>query len=283
MPSLLKLLLVPAFVTAAVASLAAWLIPTGLVQQFAVSRSGGDAYALFEAAGRAEALWWLARCLLPAVTLALLFGLWHLESLRVFLRNAATEFQILTSPTTATGRYPRLTSLVQRGLIVGWIGLAVFHLSTSIDARARDWPYFRLRSGPEVLPNISFENRMVIRYLWETTPPDARILVLSDQSLFFLGYYLLPRVVLHPLHPESEFTIPRPGESRPAYRLSDLPADYLPRVRPDYLLEYFEGPAEENRRLEDRNWVAWWRRATGENGTPPFFVSLKPVPGAVSR
>ena len=138
------------------------------------------------------------------------------------------------------------------GICLAWGGLAMIHFVGAIDKRTRDWPVYRLNSGAQVLPNISDSNRMVIRYLSQVTPEDARILVLSDQKLFFLSYYLLPRRLYHPMHPEAEFVIPQPDQQRPlaAYRVSDLDDEYLSRINPDYVLEYFEGPARTSIRTD---------------------------------
>jgi hypothetical protein len=139
-----------------------------------------------------------------------------------------------------------------------------------------------------VLPNMSESNRDVIRYLQSTTPEDARILVASDQTLFFLSYYLWPRQVFQRRHPESEFTVPQPDQARQlaAYRLSDLTSEDIASIDPDYVLEYFEGPeyVEPERVLDDARWIAFVRQLHEDHGyVPPYNVRLQPIADAGSR
>ncbi|MEZ6067038.1 MAG: hypothetical protein R3B90_15365 [Planctomycetaceae bacterium] len=167
------------------------------------------------------------------------------------------------------------------GLAAIWAVLAVQHGVAAIHDRARDWAYFGTRSGDEVLPNISFENRDVIRYVRESTPKDARIFVYSDQKLFFLSYYLLPRRLHHRMHPEAEFVIPRPGQERPlpAWQPGDLTPAVVTASDPDYILQYFEGPdfVDESQLGGDPQWVAFWRSRQQQRTLPPYRVALTPT------
>ena len=81
---------------------------------------------------------------------------------------------------------------VVRLLVASWLALGIYQLGCSVNRRLWDWPVYQLKAGQTILPNISDTNREVIRYVAGETPPNARILVLSDQKLFFLSYYLLP-------------------------------------------------------------------------------------------
>lgn len=259
-----------------------WLLPVEAFQRAALTRAGDDPYAQFEAAGAAEAFVWLGRWLLPVVTLAALLGLQRSTVIGAALHAAAREFFALTAPNTDST--PRtlgaLRSWPLRILIVAWLGLFGVHLVDATRERAREWAYFRLRSGDDVLPNISFENRDVIRYLRQATPEHARIFAYSDQKLFFLSYYLRPRRIFMRMHPDAEYVIPQPGNARPlaAYRPGEVPEAEVRRLRPDFALEFFQGPdyVDPARLNADERWVAFWRESNRQSGTPPFLVTLRP-------
>jgi hypothetical protein len=254
---------------------AAWVLPVEVFQAWNVGRAGADPYAQFEAAGQAEALTWLARGVFPLVAAALLVAWRYRDRCETILRRTAAGFL----DATAFDRVP--LTVLSRAFCLAWLALFVWHWGGSVLDRGRDWAYFRLNSGAEVLPNISFENRAVIRYLRDETPPDSRLLLLSDQSLFFVSYYLLPRRVFHKVHPEAEFVIPQAGQARPlaAYERQDLPPGEMDAVNPDYIVEYFEGRryVDRDRIGEDRDWIAHWRRSTGERGWPTYLVTLSPA------
>jgi hypothetical protein len=265
------------------ALVAVWAIPLDVIQSRAVERAGDDPFARFEALGQAEALTWLLRTTLP-IGLVLFW-----PSPRRGARVARWLSIVAEGCGQATGGEPadsratasRNDAWVLRVFCLGWAGLAVMHFAGAVDQRTRDWPYYRLNSGAAVLPNISESNRMVIRYLSRATPEDARILILSDQKLFFVSYYLLPRRVYHPMHPEAEFVIPQPDQQRPlpAWRLSDVDETYVAGLDVDYVVEYFEGPdyVDDDRLLEDADWVSFareWRHDA--EYVPPFNVVLRP-------
>ena len=160
--------------------------------------------------------------------------------------------------------------------------LFAVHAAEGIGQRIHEWPYFRFHSGNTVLPNISDSNRAVIRYLLEATPPDARILVASDQKLFFLSYYLRPRTLLHRMHPDSEHVIPLKDQERKlnAYRLDDLTDADLQQMPHDYTLEYFEHPdlVDRSQLLSDSAWIAFVRRSRQDpTFVPPYVVRLRPA------
>ena len=265
-------------------AVAVWLLPVGVFQNWNAQRAGDDPYAVFEAVGQAEALAWAARIVLPLTAVLAVIGLWDLTRLSVRMGQVwqgfldATDFGHSESPTK--GR-PRWRTMGLRIGVLLWLSLFAVHAANGVLDRGRDWAYFRLRSGNEVLPNISFENRHVIRYVREATPEDARIFVCSDQSPFFLSYYLRPRRVFHRVHPDAEFVIPKPGQTRPlaAYRLEDLPEGQLEDVGPDFVLEYFEGAdyVDDQRLDEDPAWNRFWRASTGTIGQPSYMVVLRPI------
>jgi hypothetical protein len=129
---------------------------------------------------------------------------------------------------------------------------------------------------------MSQSNRDVIRYVQSATPEEARILVVSDQTVYFLSYYLLPRQVFHKVHPDAERVIPQPHQQRQraAYRLEDIPPGERQALRPDYVLEYFEGPAyvDRERLIDDAEWIAFIRRLQGDAAyVPPYNVVLRPL------
>ncbi len=271
----LQVALAAALVLTAIASAAAWLVPSELIQDRAIRRAGQDPYAQFEAAGQAEALWWLLQWVLPVIAALCLVSWRRAATVTAFVRSATSGFL------AATSRGGTAVRVLQRGAFGTWLGLSAFALGAAVQQRCRDWPYYRLRSGAEVLPNISESNREVIRFLRDATPPGARIFAVSDQKLFFVSYYLLPRRVYQRTHPASEFTIPQPGLQRQlaAYRLSDIEPEYLERLRPDFILEYFEGEdfVERERVREDRAWLEFQRQRRGDaTYVPPYVVVLRP-------
>jgi hypothetical protein len=266
---------------------AAWLLPVEVAQSWAVGRAGSDEFSRFEAFVASGATVWFVRwaATIGAVILAVCW--WKR---RVFVSFAAGVLDAFwqgtaPSPTRSTAQASlgdRVRSAVLRVFIVGWLMLAVYHAGASIQRRLWDWPVYRLHAGQTVLPNISDTNRDVIRFLEASTPPGAKILVLSDQKLYFLSYYLLPRRLYHPVHPDSEFVIAQPYNQRQlaAYRLEDLSPEHLQRLQPDFVLEYFEGTAfTRGRDLEqDANWLKYQRSRRGPGWHPDYLVALRRVP-----
>ena len=84
-------------VLAACAAGLAWLVPVETAQVWAIERAGADAYAQFEAAGRAEFLWWLTRGVLPVIAAGALVCFLSAESVVAFVRRAWREFLEATS------------------------------------------------------------------------------------------------------------------------------------------------------------------------------------------
>ena len=265
----------------------AWLIPSEVVVGWAFERaSASDEFAQFEALGIAEAGQWAARWLGLAIA-GMGLVLWR-QRVRVapWLERALLGFWRVTdaSPrdTSAPGSVPlssprlsRLVSLTKCVAILVTLILSVGHWGLALRQRFRDWPYYRLHDGDQVLPNISDSNREVIRYLRLATPDKSRILVVSDQKLFFLSYYLRPRQLFHRMHPAAEHLIPRANQARQlaAYRLDELPADMWD-CQPDYVLEYFEGAAyvDPARTTEDPAWLAFFRQRSGDPDAAPGYV-----------
>jgi hypothetical protein len=261
----------------------AWLVPSEVVQSWAAERAASaDAYAQFEALGMAEAGQWAARWFgLGLAGLGLV--LWRQrsrvapcfeEAVLGFCRvTAGTNIDVAGQPSS-----PRLglaVSILKRGAILSALVLSLGHWGVAIRQRFRDWPYYRLNDGEQVLPNISDSNREVIRYLQRATPDNCRILVVSDQKLFFLSYYLRPRTLFHRMHPSAEHLIPRANQARQlaAYRLDELPADVW-ECQPDYVLEYFEGSeyVDPVRTTEDQEWLAFLRAYSGDASRIPGYV-----------
>ena len=264
----------------------AWIVSEAMVGSWVLDRTGPDPYARFEAEGAAIAGLWVVRVAAPALAVGGCFLLVNFDRLDDFVRGvarglwSATRIERATRSTGAM-RQNLWATWTCRGLLAAWIVLAMFHGAAAARKRLLDWPVFRLRSGEQVLPGMSPSNREVIRYLQQATPEDARILAFSDQKLFFVSYYVLPRRVFHPTHPASEFTIPQPNLQRQleAYRRSDVDPAYEEAIAPDFVLEYFEGAAyvESERLLEDDDWVAFLRMLRGDPDLiPEYVVVLRP-------
>jgi hypothetical protein len=282
---MLKAVVALTVVIAVLATAVVWSVPVEAAQNWAFLRASKDAYAQFEAVGQAEALWWLARCGLPVVCVLLFAAAWHLEQVEKTTRAIVFEFLSLSASTssgsTSSSRLRSIRTWTLRTLVVLWLGLAGVHAIDGVRERTRDWPYYRFRSGAEVLPNISDSNRDVIRYVSQASPPGARILVFSDQKLFFLSYYLLPRRLFHPVHEDSEFVIPLANQARQlaAYRLEEMPEGYLEAMHPDFILNYFEGPRYNDVRQRglDPRWVRFWQERNQSTDLPPYVVELRAV------
>lgn len=272
-----------------ISTAAVWIVPVEVAQNRAIQSAGDDAYAQFEAAGEAEALWSFLRVTCPVLLLLSVVAARHCSRVVRFSQALISDFKSATteSECRAPVMSPKsivvatLQTVICRTLIVAWLLLAVFQFGNGLWQRMQDWPVYRTNSGAQVLPNISQANRDVIRYLRQATPPGSRILVLSDQKLFFLSYYLFPRRLIHPMHPDSEFTIPLAFQQRQlaAYQLADLDPDYLKQVSPDYVLEYFESPrnVDPERTVADAQWLAFEQREHGAGYRPPYTVVLRPT------
>jgi hypothetical protein len=284
----MRFVLIACLLAAMAGVVGAWVLPVEFFQNWNVARAGADPYGRFEAAGQAEFLLWLARCGLSLTALALAMAVRQSDRFAAWCVAVLKGFRVATEFTTTVAGLPAASpwrSTALRSGVLVWLGLFAWHALDALAARGRDWPVYRLRSGDEVLPNISLRNRQVIRYLQQVVREDARILVCSDQSVFFLSYYLRPRRVFHFIHPDAEFAIPQPGESRPVYRLDELTAEQFAAVRPDYILEYYEGEGYvgseqglyRERLDEDPRWTAYWRQSEQTTGTPPFLVVLRSV------
>jgi len=284
----IRVAMVLLFVGLLLACAAAWVVPIEVFQQWALDRAGTGEFAKFEAIGEAEFSVWLVRI----VSLSLLIVgsiLWRDLARWVAFVNAAWTGLMQVTRTDDDGAAQAHTSMMQRLRTVGiraflcsWAVLFVAHTVHAIGLRIHDWPYFRFNSGEVVLPNMSVSNKAVIRYLQQTTPPHARILVASDQKLFFLSYYLRPRTLLHQMHPGSEHVIPLKDQERKleAYRLSDLSAEDLSRMNHDFTLEYFEHPSmvDAKQVLDDSAWIAFIRgREQNPNLIPNYLVRLRPA------
>lgn len=273
-----------AFVAMLATASLSWLVPVEVVQQWALDRAGDDSFAKFEAVGGAEFSLWV---LLIISSLSLIpVGLvwWHADHFGQWCADARRGWvQASCCPgTNASPLSNRIRTAAFRAVLACWIILFLAHAVIAFGQCRREWPYFRFNSGDTVLPNISDTNRAVIRYLQQSTAPTARILVASDQKLFFLSYYLRPRVLLHRMHPESEHVIPLKDQQRKlnAYQLSDLSEADLKQMPHDFTLEYFEHPdlVDRSQVLADTNWISFLRqRERDPSLVPNYVVKLRPV------
>lgn len=257
-------------------SIAAWLLPADLIQFWLGLSTNAQTFAEFESAGRVEFFWWALRWLAPIAAVVSITVGRRLHQTFASLTDATTMILALTQVSGES----RWKTRSLRGLLIVWAGLFVWQSGWAIWKRSEEWPFYRLRSGQKVLPNISDSNRDVIRYLEAATPKTARIFVASDQKLFFLNYYLLPRRLFHRMHPDAEYVIPKEHQQRlmAAYRLSELDPAVIARTRPDYILEYFEHPemVDRSRLYEDAEWIRFNQSRPRETPfVPTYLVSLK--------
>ena len=278
----LRCLLVPLTLVSALTGGLIWFLPVDVIQDWAYQLAPPDDTRRLEAISHAEFLCWLLRVVMPLLLLAACRGWYDFANTATWLSDAVAGMLAVTRGTADGVRGGRWRTVLVRVVLAAWCGLAVVHFADSLRHCVRDWPYYRFRSGDRVLPNISDSNVDVIRYVQQATPTDARILVVSDQKLFFLSYYLLPRRLYHKMHPDSEHVIPKENLQRrlATYRLKDLDAAFLQRIAPDYILEYFEHPDEFDRSelQDDPAWIAFQRRMHGNpSHVPKFLVRLRRV------
>ncbi len=274
----------------------AWFLPVEVFQNWAFEYAVDDSYRRFEAVGQAEAFCWVVRIVGPIMVFGAMRLLRNRDSAvksfqmtwQGFLR--ATEIletsrvdPAISLPELKPQRlsFNRVKSWCLRGMLLLWMAFAVVQFGQSASRRTAEWPYYKFRSGGVVLPNISESNRDVIRYVKERTPPNSRILVVSDQKLYFLSYYLRPRGIYHRVHPDSAFVIAQPHQERwmPAYRLNELDPEWICQLRPDFILEYFEHPdnIDGSKKLEDRHWIQFLRRLHDDpKYVPSYILQLRP-------
>ena len=265
-----------------------WIVPIEVIEQWSFDRAGNGSFERFEAVGKADFFVWFYRIAGLLLLVAISRICWNLPRWWTFGRDLWQGLIAVTRSgsqldSDSSRLWPdRLRTFGCRGLLVAWGIVFMAHFGHAIGLRAHDWPYFKFHSGEVVLPNISESNRAVIRYLQQATPPDARILVASDQKLFFLSYYLRPRTLLHRMHPDSEHVIPLKDQERKlaAYRLNELTADDLAQMNHDYTLEYFEHPdlVDMSQVLSDPAWVTFLRQREGNRLlVPSYEVKLRKV------
>ncbi|QDT97727.1 hypothetical protein [Gimesia aquarii] len=257
-----------------------WLMPTEFFQSWMIKRAAPDQFSQFAAHEQATAILVFLRILISILSLLTLFCFYYYSSLIQFTSRC---WGIVAEQTTIRkqGHSQSKRTILFRFLLLAWFSLGIVHFAGGAWRRIEDWPWYHFNSGATILPNMSDSNRDVIRFLKETTDEDARILVLSDQKLFFLSYYLLPRKLFHPIHPESEFVIPKEHQQRQlkAYRLSDLDAEYISKLNPDYILEYYEGAdyLENDRFREDPRWLQFLQKKYGYGHQPTYNVRLHQI------
>lgn len=263
-------------------TIAVWLTPVDVVKLRAYDAAPPEPFAQLEATGRAEALWWFFRLVATTAMMAASYALYDRVKTVRFIAGLVDDILIMLNPRPCLGTRPlprRAVLVIRSFAIIAMLSLACVHQVHGINQRAKDWAYYGLNDGDATLPNISESNRAVIRYLRATTPEDSRIFVVSDQKLFFLSYYLLPREIVHRMHPSAEHLIPRKNQERQlaAYRLSELPDGLLNKHRPDFVLEYFEGPeyVQPERATEDSGFLDFVRHQQKDpNYIPPYTVVL---------
>jgi hypothetical protein len=223
------------------ATLAAWIISVEMAETWVFTRTRDPQSAL-----KTSERLWLIRVLAPVLVMGAGFGLRRWLQTEQQLRTLAREFLAATRLSDARTTSMSARSVVCRVAIAAWLLLSLMHWEAGIRKAIHEWPIYEWASGELVLPNMSSSNRDVIRSIRGATQTeeDARILCLSDQTLYFVSYYAWPRKILHRTHPDSEFVVPQEGLSqrRAAYRLSDFTEDQLADWAPDYVLEYYASP-----------------------------------------
>lgn len=275
---MIRMILMLLVVFSAVASFFVWVIPTPAVQSWMMHRAGADRYAQYAALEQAEALWFCLRIVVPLVMLLLVVAVYFSDRVETFLFQCGrTAFE--QTAVESKGKSDLNRTVLFRLFLLSWFALGLFHFGDGLWQRIENWPWYHFSAGAEIMPNISDSNRDVIRYVKEMTEEDSRILVLSDQKLFFLSYYLLPRRLFHVIHPESEFVIPKANQERQlaAYRLEDLDRKTVSEISPDYILEYFEGKRylEKDKLQSDPFWIQFQRRRYGPTYEPTYNVRLR--------
>ena len=254
---------------------AVWILPIEVAQNWAVSRVPNDEFLRYEASSAATASVWLVRCGAIFGFLAITLVWWKQRVTVPFLERLVQEFWNVIAPPNSG----RVGSSICRLMIFAWFGLALVHGGMSLQRRLWEWPVYRLLPGRTVLPNISNSNRDVIRYVSLMTPPGSRIFVASDQKLYFLSYYLLPRRIYHVTHPDSEFVIAQADNQRQlaAYRIENLSPEQIDRLKPDYVLRYFEGQeyVKGQNLIQDPNWIEYQVRKNGPSWKPQYLLSLQ--------
>jgi hypothetical protein len=259
----------------------AWLMPIEYFQNLFWRTAGTDPYRQFEAIGRAEAACWLVRIAGVLALVALVAILSYVDNASRFAYRLAHDIIEATTGPYSFATNKSITTILLRLALLAWFAMACLQWVAALDRRLTDWPYYRFRSGSQVLPNISDANRDVIRYLREATPSKSRILIVSDQKLFFLSYYLLPRRLYHKIHPDSEFVIPLANQQRrlAAYHYGELDPSWIDKGQFDYILEYFEHPDSftKDQVTNDTAWLNFVRKAHRDpTYLPSFFVRLRP-------
>ncbi len=280
MSLLVRTILILLLITSIPGLVFVWLMPTEFFQSWMIERATPDQFSQFAAHEQAEAIVVFLRILLPLIAIFTAAGFFFLTPVTHFFTHCG---HVISEQTLINreGRRDAKRTILFRLLLLVWFSLGMVHFAGGVSRRIEDWPWYHFHAGPTILPNISESNRDVIRFLKETTENDARILVLSDQKLFFLSYYLLPRKLFHPLHPESEFVIPKAFQQRQlkAYRLADLDPDYISQIAPDYILEYYEGSdyLEKDRLEEDPRWLQYLQNRYGNDFKPTYNVRLRKI------
>ena len=226
------------------ATLAAWIISVEMAETWVFTRTRDAASAL-----AARERLWLIRAVAPILAIGAWLGSASLAANRAVAPRVGSRVSGRHMPVRRATASTRVRSVVCRVTIAAWLLLSLVHWEAGARKAIHEWPVYRWTTGERVLPNMSSSNRDVIRCLEEATEEDARILCLSDQTLYFVSYYAWPRKVLHRTHPDSEFVVPQEGLSqrRAAYRLTDFTADQ----------------------------VADWRRTTCWNTTPVRSTSIR--------
>ena len=277
MPLLVRMILILLAIISVPGLVFVWLMPLEFFQSWLIERAGPDRYSQFAAHEQASAALVFLRTLMPCIAIFTIAGFFFRARLIQFMTHCWSAVSEQTLIKQGANRNTSRTILF-RILLFVWFSLGLLHFAEGIGRRLEDWPWYHFHSGPAIMPNISDSNRDVIRFLKESTEENSRILVLSDQKLFFLSYYLLPRKLFHPIHPESEFVIPKEYQQRQlkAYRLSDLDEAYLARIAPDYILEYYEGDEylEKERLREDPRWIQFQHSRYGPQYQPTYNIRL---------
>ncbi len=283
MATILRIGLFVFLVVSACLALTTWAVPVETAQQWAAVRTQSSAGANAANAGLVEAVWWFVRMISVVVLGLSAVAFRRRAGVARFVANAFTELVGATEVTrdgSAPGQRRSWQSCALRGFIAAWLALAVYHGASAVWDRLKDWPVYRFQSSSEFPPNMSGADYQVLRFLEAETPPGSRIVFLSDQRLYLLSYYLLPRRLFQPMPEGSEWAGDRFSKT---YRLSTVDRSELQRLNPDYVVEYVEVmPCARTDELpiDSRGFVFPARHIDGRPGN--FQVLLYPYAALVA-
>ena len=264
-------------------ALSTWAVPVETAQQWASEWTESSADAGVPNAGLVEAVWWFVRLTSVVILAFAVVAFRRRAGVARFIAIAFEELLIATKSSLDKARADRSVcwkGFLLRGFMAAWLVLAVYHGANAVWMRLNEWPVYRWQSSSEFPPNMSSADYQVLRFLEAETPPGSRIVFLSDQRLYLLSYYLLPRRLFQPMPDDSEWLGDRFSA---AYQLGNVDRTELQRLNPDYVVEYVEvtpGTNTDDLPIDSRGFVFPAQRIDGRPGI--FRVVLYPYAALVT-